>query len=141
MTTVLTIFGFFLAYHLVKFFIYYKKNIEKDKKVLTDKTLQETLSILIEELNQYAYNGQGIITSLSNESLKLYKQDSAQVILFNLLGGVVSLEWRLKIMGREFIFTMGLNNITEITDEGQRKSAQSIIKMFEKDLESFKDEI
>ena len=139
MKIALIILGVFIAYHLVKFFIYYKKNTGTDAKILSEKTLQEVLSILIQELNQYAYNGQGTVTNLSHDSLKLYKQDSPQVILFSLLGGVVSLEWRLKVMGREFIFTMGLNNIQEITDDGQRKTAQSIIRMFEDDLERFKE--
>lgn len=141
MKIALIILGIFLAYQVVKFFIYNKKNTDKDGQILSDKSLQQVLSILIEELNQYAYNGQGTVTNLSHNSLKLYKQDNAQVILFSLLGGVVSIEWRLKTMGREFILTMDLNNIKEITDDGQRKSAQSITKMFKVDLERFKDRI
>jgi hypothetical protein len=47
----------------------------------------------------------------------------------------------MKIMGREFVYSINLTNIQNVTGEEQRKSAQLIIRQFEEKLEKFKDNL
>ena len=131
----------FIAYHLIKFIFYYRKQTKKDDEILRSITLEQALSILINELNTYAFNGNGHITHLNKTSIQIYLQNSSQIITLNLLGGIVTLVWKMKIMGREFVYSINLTNIQNVTGEEQRKSAQLIIRQFEEKLEKFKDNL
>jgi len=141
MKEILFLLGIFIAYHLIKFIFYYRKQTKKDDEILRSITLEQALSILINELNTYAFNGNGHITHLNKTSIQIYLQNSSQIITLNLLGGIVTLVWKMKIMGREFVYSINLTNIQNVTGEEQRKSAQLIIRQFEEKLEKFKDNL
>ena len=141
MKEILFLLGIFIVYPLIKFIFYYRKQTKKDDEILRSITLEQALSILINELNTYAFNGNGHITHLNKTSIQIYLQNSSQIITLNLLGGIVTLVWKMKIMGREFVYSINLTNIQNVTGEEQRKSAQLIIRQFEEKLEKFKDNL
>ena len=139
MKIILIVIGVFIAFHLLKFFIYYRKNMNKDKALLQNKPLKEYIPIFINKLNDYSFNGYGIVREIKKNEVQLYLQNSPQIINICLLGGTGYLEWRYKTSSTgECIFKQEISHITEATPEGQRKTAELMINLFEEKLEKFK---
>ena len=135
------ILGAFLAFHLFKFFLYYIKSSNNDAKFLQKSSLDKQLSILLNELNQYAYNGQGQITNTSPTSLNLFKQNSSYIIHFVLSGGTIQVQWKTTVLGREYVLKVDLDNALDITDEAQRKTAKFLIERYEIEIADFKNKM
>ena len=70
---------------------------------------------LIKELNNYAFNGQGTYTFLKDGKLEVYKQDSPQILYFELDKGCpgvtdafkddLIIEWKRKYFQQEIVFS------------------------------------
>lgn len=53
-----------------------------DKRKLKNQTIYEKYSHLIDGLNEFCYQGDGIITELNFHTIQLYKEKSCQILTF-----------------------------------------------------------
>lgn len=82
----------FLGLLLFRFFISYSK----DNDDLQDQPLDKKFNIIINMINDVAFNGKGSVTTLSKREFNLYQEGENQLIKFQYSTGILTITWRYK---------------------------------------------
>lgn len=112
-----------IAYILFKF----SGDLNKDKEKLSNTKLDQKFSCFKNELNYFAFNGQGYVTYLNDRSFSLYKDGENQIIYFEFSTGILAITWKYNYYQNEIIEEYTFSNAWEYSDEAQRKAAEDVI--------------
>lgn len=100
-------------------FILFGRSLNKDRADLNGGTLEQKFSVMVDIINQSAYNGQGRTHSLTWRSFNLYRENAQQIYNFNYSTGHLTLTWKFKWYHQEVVYTEDLHNVRNISDARQ----------------------
>ncbi|WP_029034070.1 hypothetical protein [Salinimicrobium terrae] len=101
---------------------------QKDNVDLQEKSLQEKFHVLISRLNEYAFNGGGIITPIDKREFNLYREGSNQIINFMYSQGTLNITWRYKYFQKEVVHKKHFLNCRNLSLFEQGNMASTLIK-------------
>lgn len=127
---------------IIIFFVKLFINLSKDKEDLSGIKLADKFNVIVESLNDVAFNGEGELTYLENKKhFNLYKQGSNQIINFLYSQGVLSITWKYKYFQKEMVYRKNLTNVRNLSIFQQQKIANGLIKEMSYKVEKHKAEV
>lgn len=102
-------------------------DLNKDKYDLQGTALDEKFKVVVNILNQGAFNGNGNITKLGNRSFNLYEQGSNQIINFHYGTGTLTITWRYKYFQKEVVHSKDFYETRNLSIFEQQKIAEQMI--------------
>jgi hypothetical protein len=106
----------------------------KDEADLQGSSLDKKFSIIINVLNDYAFDGTGKIVAVEPKTkwaFNLYDGSSNQIIKFMYLNGNLSIEWRYKYYQKEVVHKKQFTDVRNLSVFEQQKIANTIIEEME----------
>lgn len=113
-----------IAFILIKFIV----ELSKDKDDLKGQTLDEKFNVIINMLNETAFNGRGEITKINNRELNLYEVGTNQLVKFQYSTGSLTIDWRYKYFQKEIVHSRQYNNFRNLSLFEQQKIAKIFIE-------------
>ncbi len=109
---------------LIKFIV----ELSKDKDDFQGQTLGEKFNVIINMLNETAFNGRGEITKINNRELNLYEVGTNQLVKFQYSTGSLTIDWRYKYFQKEIVHSRQYNNFRNLSLFEQQKIARIFIE-------------
>ena len=106
--------------------------------------ISKIYALLIVQLGKYAFNNQGVMTSINSRKFQIYKTDSCQILYFELNNNDdLLIEWRFKYYQQEMIFKYTVNRSDFDTHDFAKTEwyFNDIIIRFNKKLDIHKMEV
>ncbi|HEX8575807.1 MAG TPA: hypothetical protein VF677_05895 [Flavobacterium sp.] len=113
-----------VLYILIKFFI----ALSKDKDDLQGQTLDKKFNVITNMINEYVYQGKGVIERLDNREFNLYEIGSNQLIKFQYSTGQLTIDWRYKYFQKEIVHSKRYENVRNLSLFEQEKIAKNFLK-------------
>lgn len=126
-----------VVFFLIKFLI----EVSKDKDDLQGKTLEEKFNVIINMLNETAFNGRGQITKINNSELNLYEVGTNQLIKLHYSTGSLTVDWRFKFFQKEMVHSKQFNNFRNLSLFEQQKIAKIFIEEGLRKIEAHKQSV
>lgn len=102
-------------------------NTQKDKEDLVGKTLEEKFNVIVNSINNEAFDGEGDITYIDKNHFNLYPETSNQIVEFLYSQGMLSITWKYKYLQKEMVYRRNLNDVRNLSLLEQSKIANAII--------------
>ncbi len=112
-----------VGYILFKFL----NDLNKDKYDLEGKSVEEKFNVVVNAINNAAFNGEGKITRLDKRSFNLYQQGSNQIINFQYSTGTLTVTWRFKYFQKEVVHKKDFYDVRNLSLFEQQKIADRMI--------------
>lgn len=122
---------------LIKFIV----ELSKDKDDLQGQTLDEKFNVIINMLNETAFNGRGEITKINNRELNLYEVGTNQLVKFQYSTGSLTIDWRYKYFQKEIVHSRQYNNFRNLSLFEQQKIAKIFIEEGLRKIEAHKQSV
>ena len=108
-------------------FILYKffSDLGKDKQVLRE-GLDKKFEIIVNNINDIAFQGLGTVKYTDQRSFNLYKSPSNQIIFFHFGTGILTITWRYKYFQKEVVYERSFKNTRNLSVFEQQKIAEMI---------------
>lgn len=103
--------------------------------------LENKFKILINELNKFAFNNEGIVNNTCDRGFNLYKKGSSQIILFYYSTGILSIEWKAKYQNQELILNEKIDKAKDILEPELKQYSEWLIEEFIERYLPFKNRI
>lgn len=113
-----------VGYILIKFF----SDLNKDNSDLGNTSFETKFEIVVDLLNDFAYNGLGVVTVLDKRAFNLYKNGSHQIIMFRYGTGHLTIIWKYKYFQKEVVYEKTFHNVRNLSIFEQGKIAEVVIK-------------
>jgi tetratricopeptide (TPR) repeat protein len=113
----------------------------KDEADLQGDSLDKKFSVIVNILNEYAFNGKGEIHAVEPKTkwaFNLYDGGSNQIIKFLYLNGNLLIEWRYKYFQKEVVHKKRFDNVRNLSIFEQQKIANTVIEEMSKTVNSHK---
>lgn len=110
-------------FFLVKFFF----AMEQDNHELRNESLSEKFGVIIQAINNAAFNGNGSVTYLDKRSVNLYLDGENQIIHFRYGTGHLTVIWKFKYFQKEVIHEKAFNNVRNLSIFEQQRLAELMI--------------
>ncbi|MGO3156362.1 MAG: hypothetical protein ACTIJT_12505 [Mesonia sp.] len=101
---------------------------QKDKEDLLGKTLDEKFNVIVNSINNEAFEGEGNITYVDKNHFNLYRETSNQIVEFLYSQGMLSITWKYKYFQKEMVYRRNLNGVRNLSLFEQNKIARAIIE-------------
>ena len=75
----------------------------KDNKDLQDTSLPEKFKLVVDIINDSAFNGNGVIKVVNKRRFTLYQHGENQIIIFEYSTGNLNIQWRYKYLQQEVV--------------------------------------
>jgi hypothetical protein len=99
----------------------------KDNSDLESTTVDEKFKLIVNLLNDFAFNRNGQVTMTSKRSFNLYDQHSNQIIQFHYSTGHLTITWRYKYFQKEVVLEKQFNNVRNLSLFEQENIAKRMI--------------
>lgn len=116
-------------------------NTQKDKDDLVGKTLDEKFNVIVNRINNTAFDGEGKITYIDKSQFNLYAEPSNQIVDFLYSQGMLSITWKYKYFQKEMVYRRNLSNVRNLSLFEQDKIAQSVILGMNQKIQEHKNSI
>jgi len=104
----------------------------KDSEDLSGTTLDNKFNVLVNMLNQAAFNGEGTVRYVDKKLFNLYPQSSSnQLIEFLYSQGMLSITWKYKYFQKEMVFRKNLLNVRNLSLFDQERIGRALIEEME----------
>ena len=114
-------------------------NVSKDNDELREKPLHEKFNVIVNHINNAAFNGQGEIKYIEKNHFSLYPDVSNQIVYFYYSQGILTMTWKYKYFQKEMIFKKDLLNMRNLSLFEQNKIANALITEMERRIQKHKD--
>lgn len=132
----------FILIIIVLFIIFkFTNDLNKDKSDLQGITLEEKFSIIVNFLNERAFNGKGKVIKLDNKSFNLYEQGSNNIINFTYGTGTLTITWKYKYFQKEVVYKKDFYQTRNLSLFEQQKIAEQIINEMSVVIENHQNEV
>lgn len=101
--------------------------LTKDDDDLQNQTLAQKFSVIVNIINQAAFNGGGKITLLDKREFNLYKEDENQIIKFHYSTGSLTITWKYKYFQKEVVHEKQLDNVRNLSVFDQERIARNVV--------------
>ncbi|KAB7731914.1 hypothetical protein F5984_06745 [Rudanella paleaurantiibacter] len=126
-----------VVFVLFRFFM----SLNQDNEDLQGKTLAEKFDVVVNMLNQAAFNGAGSVTTLDKREFNLYEDGQNQIIKFHYSSGHLTLTWRYKYFQKEIVHERQFDNVRNISLFDQQKIGQQMINEMEVVVQRHKNDV
>ncbi|RMA56277.1 forkhead box protein [Ulvibacter antarcticus] len=103
------------------------RDANKDKDDLRNISLSEKFNVIVNTLNNAAYDGKGSVTNLDKRSFNLYENGKNQIIKFQYGTGHLTINWKYKYFQKEIVHEKTFNNVRNLSLFEQKKIADNMI--------------
>ena len=131
---------FVIIFFIYKTFKAFYKDYKADEIDIKN-GLENKFKTLINKLNQFAFNNEGVVNNTCNRGFNLYKKGSPQIILFYYSTGILSIEWKVKHQNQELILNEKIDKAKDILEPELKQYAEWLIEEFVERYLPFKDRI
>ena len=114
------------------------KDLNKDNQDLQGQTLDKKFSVIVDSINDVAFNGNGKVTSMDKRIFNLYQKGQNQIINFEYSTGHLTITWRYKYFHQEVVHKKRFSNVRNINKKQQQKAADIIINEMKEKIEEHK---
>jgi len=112
----------------------------KDNDDLAGTTLDNKFNVIVNMLNQAAFNGEGEIKYFDSKHFNLYPPTSSnQLIEFLYSQGMLSITWKYKYFQKEMVFRKNLTNVRNLSLFEQERIGNTIIQEMEYKIQEHKN--
>lgn len=110
-------------------FILFKflSDLDKDNSDLGGKLLDEKFKVIVNAINNAAFEGQGEINKIDKRSFNVYQRNSNQIINFHYSTGTLSISWKYKYYQKEVVHKRDFNDVRNLSLFEQQKIADKMI--------------
>ncbi|WP_298554555.1 hypothetical protein [uncultured Algibacter sp.] len=114
-----------------------------DLDFLHGESLSSKFSIILNTLNNYAFNGKGDITTTSDRSFNIYPKvtDSNQIIHFFYQMDILTIQWSFKYYQKEIVHKKDFSKVKNLSIFEQTKIANTMISEMENIVEKHKKDV
>jgi hypothetical protein len=117
-------------------------NTGKDSQDLAGTTLDKKFNVIVNMLNQAAFNGEGEIKYFDSKHFNLYPPTSSnQLIEFLYSQGMLSITWKFKYFQKEMVFRKDLTNMRNLSLFQQERIGNQIIQEMIARVEAHKESV
>ncbi|ELR71768.1 hypothetical protein C900_02353 [Fulvivirga imtechensis AK7] len=109
---------------LIRFFSAYNK----DNYDLENQTLDQKFAVIVNLVNEHAFDGNGTVTRLDKRSFNLYQEGQNQIIHFMYGTGHLTLTWKYKYFQKEIVHEHQFNDVRNISLFEQQKLGRIMIE-------------
>lgn len=114
----------------------------KDSEDLAGTTLDNKFNVLVNMLNQAAFNGEGTVRYVDKKLFNLYPQSSSnQLIEFLYSQGMLSITWKYKYFQKEMVFRKNLLNVRNLSLFDQERIGRALIEEMEFKVNEHKNNV
>lgn len=113
-----------IAFLLIKFFIDY----EKDNDDLNGQLLNEKFAVIVDVINEAAFNRCGTVKILDKREFNLYDGTSNQFVKFQYGTGHLTIIWRYKYFQKEIIHQKQIIDVRNLSIFEQQKIGDQMVK-------------
>ncbi len=106
-------------------------DMNKDTNDLGGKSAAEKFEVIINQLNNYAFQGKGKVTTNGIKFFNLYDGESNQIIEFQYNTGVLYITWSYKYFQKEVVHKREFREVSNLSIFEQQKIADQLIKEME----------
>ncbi|GAB4092210.1 hypothetical protein [Flaviaesturariibacter terrae] len=112
-----------VCFFLFKFF----SALSKDNDDLQGQTLDKKFFVIVNAINNVAYNGAGTVTLLDKREFNLYEEGQNQLIKFQYSTGHLTIIWKYKYFHKEVVHQRQFNDVRNLSIFEQQKIADVMI--------------
>ena len=114
----------------------------KDSEDLAGTTLDNKFNVLVNMLNQAAFNGEGTVRYFYKKLFNLYPPSSSnQLIEFLYSQGMLSITWKYKYFQKEMVFRKNLSNVRNLSLFDQERIGRALIEEMEFKVNEHKNNV
>ena len=113
-----------IGYILIRFFI----SLSKDNDDLQGRTLDDKFNVIVNVINDAAFNGRGSVTTLDKREFNLYEEGQNQTIKFQYSTGHLTITWKYKYFQKEVVHKRQFNDVRNLSLFEQQKIGEQMIK-------------
>ena len=103
-------------------------DLNKDKYDLEGKTLEEKFKVVVNAINNAAYDGNGKVTRLDKRSFNLYQSGSNQIVNFQYSTGTLTITWNFKYYQKEVVHKKDFHEARNLSVFEQQRIADRMIE-------------
>lgn len=112
-----------IAYILINFFI----SLSKDNDDLQGRTLNDKFYIIVNMINDAAFNGRGSVTTIDKREFNLYEEGQNQIVKFQYSTGHLTITWKFKYFQKEVVHKRQFDNVRNLSLFEQQKIGNQMI--------------
>lgn len=117
------------------------KDVNKDNSDLVGENLNEKFPVIVNMINQSAYNGLGQINHIDKREFNLYKTGENQIIHFFYGTGHLTITWKYKYYQKEIEHKKVFNNVRNISTLEQEKIGKTMVDEMEQIVAKHQNEV
>lgn len=103
-------------------------SLSKDNDDLQGRTLAEKFNVIVNMINEAAFNGDGSVTTLDKREFNLYEDGQNQIIKFQYSTGHLTITWKYKYFQKEIVHERQFNNVRNLSLFEQQKIGEQMIR-------------
>ncbi len=103
-------------------------SLSKDNDDLQGRTLSEKFNVIVNMINEAAFNGDGTVTTLDKREFNLYEDGQNQIIKFQYSTGHLTITWKYKYFQKEIVHERQFNDVRNLSLFEQQKIGEQMIR-------------
>ncbi len=125
------------GYISIRYFFSYNKDIED----LHGQTLAEKFNLIVKEINNAAFDRNGVVTSVDYREFNLYEEGKNQIVNFQYVTGHLNITWEYKYFQKEIIHKKQFDNVRNLSIFEQQNIGTRMVHEMAEIVESHKNKI
>jgi hypothetical protein len=126
-----------VGYILIRFFI----ALSKDNDDLQGRTLDDKFDVIVNMINDAAFDGAGSVTTLDKREFNLYEDGQNQIIKFQYSTGHLTITWKYKYFQKEVVHKRQYNDVRNLSSFDQEKIGKQMISEMAMVVEKHKNDV
>jgi hypothetical protein len=114
-------------------------SLNRDNHDLQNQTLSSKFQVIVDILNDHAFSGNGIVTTLDKRSFNLYENGQNQIINFHYSTGHLTITWKYKYFQKELVHERQFSEVRNLSIFEQQKMGESLVREMISRIESHKE--
>ncbi|WP_159468316.1 hypothetical protein [Dyadobacter sp. 3J3] len=115
-------------------------SLNKDENDLQHQSVSEKFAVIVNILNDAAFNGSGQVTHIDKREFNLY-DGSNQIIKFQYSTGSLTITWKYKYYQKEIVHERNFSESRNLSIFDQQKIAKSMIVEMKQIVEKHKKDV
>ncbi|MDP1726881.1 MAG: hypothetical protein Q8M15_08860 [Bacteroidota bacterium] len=113
-------------------------SLNKDNDDFQTQTFPEKFNVIVQMINEVAFNSRGNIISLDKREFNLYENGQNQIIKFRYGTGHLTITWKYKYFQKEVIHEKTYNDVRNLSLFEQQKIGEQMINEMQMVIELHK---
>jgi len=115
------------AFILMRFFL----ALSKDNDDLQGQSVHKKFAVIVHMLNEAAYDGRGMVRTLTKREFNLYEEGENQIIKFQYSTGHLTIIWKYKYFQQEVVHQKQFDNVRNLSIFQQQRIGDLMVSEME----------